>query len=137
MTNELINKRGIKVSEREEIAAVLKKVNGKASRFTLGVLDVEALAKRSEEALEKRGLPQRLRVGVTVTYVIEGPAAAYKYSAKSTSLTVRRFAEGWRLMNAETIYISPRARSRFEVTVSKDVAEYIRKSATEGLQIAA
>lgn len=66
---KLINKRGLKATQIEEIEAVLNAINGRAERWTASVSDVLEMIERAEEQLENANLPTSRRTGaIAVCY---------------------------------------------------------------------
>lgn len=134
----LINKRsGIKVTsnvsfdeenQRELVESALAQVNGKATSFTVTKFTtVKNITTRLEELLEDSGLAVSERRGAVATYVPAGPAAkSYKYSCKTTELTLGRFVDGWRLVKIQSRSLYPGTREKLNLKISQKQADIIQ-----------
>ena len=113
------------------INAALDKVNGKAVAHTINTYaGVAIIADRAEELLDSRGVTQKSRVGTTVIYTPSGPSASsYKYAAVSTTITLKRVADGWRLIDASRSSVWPKSAETFCLVVGSRAAEDINRAA--------
>jgi len=105
----------IDINNTAEIQTALDAVNGKASTFTINtprqVSDVVFIA---NSTLRKAGVTEAESVGTIVTYRPSGPSAnAYKNSAISTMVTLKKTGSGWYLIGVERVTVWPRNPSRF------------------------
>jgi len=122
------------------ISAALEAVNGRACSFAItGPRVVRKVAAEVEAQLERNGVPKALRVGTVVVFIPAGPAAkAYKHVAKSTRITLRRFARGeWRLMDVAAAEVRPKQAESTRITISADAAEAVRRHAMRAYSVAA
>jgi predicted ATP-grasp superfamily ATP-dependent carboligase len=113
----------------EAITAALDKVNGKASSYTITCTEeLIDIANRAEKKLEV--LPKAMRKGAEVKYRPAGPGAnAYKYSAKTTSITIQRGASGWFLAGVVSAKAHPKSPELFAVAITEAQAEEIKARA--------
>jgi hypothetical protein len=130
----VINDAGVNVGTLVDINNALDEVNGKASSFTItSAVKVVEIIKRAEVYLEKHNVPFTDRCGATVTYRPAGPSAnAYKNSAISTEITLRRAKNGtpiWYLDKIERVAVYPRNAERFHVRISDAAARNLVKRA--------
>ncbi len=121
------------------INAALDKVNGKAVAHTINTYaEVWAIADRAEQLLDARGVTKGRRAGTTVTYGPSGPSASsYKYAAISTTIHLKRVADGWRLVGVNRSSVWPKGSETFSLTVSAGAAADIYRAAFEGVVVRA
>jgi hypothetical protein len=131
----------IKIEQKNgaKITAELDAVNGKAVQFTVRFWTAVAeYATAAEKRLERSQLPKAERKGVRVTVTPAGPAAkAYKYAAKSTSLTIERGSSGWFLVGIASTEVYPGQSERMQVTISETQRDRIAAKAVEGYRVKA
>ncbi len=118
-------------SKTAAINAALDKVNGKAVSHTINkYAGVAMIADRAEELLNARGVTQKGRVGTTVIHTPSGPgASSYKYAAVSTTIYLKRAADGWRLTGVERSSVWPKSSETFCIIVGSKAAEDINRAA--------
>lgn len=137
MTKSKINKFGIKISEKEQIEAALAEVNGKASKWVLDThKEIVDRCMIAEGKIEN--LPMSQRVGATATATGYAPQVkAYRNSVVSTKVFLRRFSEGWRVMDIQKIYLSCKdsRASKVTVMVTADQLAKIKEVAVRGLEV--
>ncbi len=89
----------------ESVIAMLAKVNGKATAFTVTEFtEVHQVAIDAEKRLNALGVPLKYRPGAALQYRPAGPGKAYARKSRfviSTILQLVRVADGWRLVSAE------------------------------------
>lgn len=119
------------------VEEALSEANGKASDFTITTFcQVNNFCARLEADLQNRGITLKSLVGTVATLTSEGPSAkAYKYTATGTRITVKRVADGWRLIDVKRVDVYPKQPARRTVEVSAAAADDIRRHMFEGLQI--
>ena len=124
-------------AETGAINAALDKVNGKAVAHTINTYaGVALIADRAEDLLDERGVTQKGRVGTTVIYTPSGPSASsYKYAAVSTTITLKRVADGWRLIDATRTSVWPKSAETFCIIVGSKAAEDINRAAFENIVV--
>jgi hypothetical protein len=122
---------------KSKVEAALAEVNGRATSHTVTSYgEVTDVIKRAEALLDKRGVAKSNRVGVTVRFTPAGPSAkAYKYAAKSTTITLRRRKGDWVLEGVEATEVYPRSPERLLVGVSPEVANLIRSRAMDSFYV--
>lgn len=124
-TTNTISKRGIKLEDTAAIQAALDAVNGKATSWTLDVLNVRDLAKKAEAQPDEAGIKKTVKVGATASFYGFAPSAkAYKYAVSSTAMVLKRFPEGWRVMKFARSSMYPGSTSRGEITVNLTQKQY-------------
>lgn len=133
----LTNGRADYAKHEAPIRAALAAVNGRANAFTVTLMvELVDLAERAEKVLENRGVTKANRRNARVTYVPPGPnAKKYKYSAKSTRVTLERTSSGWRLIDVREDSVYPKSSETFLISVTKAAADDIRRDAFAGLTI--
>ena len=102
--------------KRDNCAATLAAVNGKAEQHTYSPRELQRVAERAEEQLESLGIPKGERPGAIVRCVSGGTVpSAYKYPRKLTSVRLTRTSSGWWLTDCmavdgrkghETLYLT-------------------------------
>ena len=124
-------------AKRDAIVAALSSVNGRAEAHTISTYaEVWAVADRTEVLLDKRGVSKKNRVGTTVAYDPSGPSAkAYKYGAISTTITLKRVADGWRLVGVNRITAWPQSPETFNLTISPEAADNISRAAFDCITV--
>ncbi len=124
-------------SKTSAINAALDKVNGKAVSHTINTYaGVAMIADRAEKLLDARGVTQKGRVGTTVIHTPSGPgASSYKYAAVSTTIYLKRVADGWRLTGVERSSVWPKSSETFSLTVSGGAGADIFRAAFDGIVI--
>lgn len=87
----------INISETDKVQAALNVENGKATTFTIYRPDqVAHIVVMAAAALRKAGITEAESNGTVVTYRPAGPwASAYKNSAISTLVTLKKTGSGW------------------------------------------
>lgn len=120
---------------REPVEDALKAVNGRASSFTLTLYsEVMHVVKEVEDKLSARGVSKSAMTGVTATYKPAGPSAnAYKYSAKSTIITVKRVADGWRLVDVAETQVYPRENGKLSIVLTEKARDAVLRHAFDGM----
>lgn len=84
----------------DAIDEVLRGVEGRHRSFTVCANQLAHLASEVETLLEKRGIPQRLRRGVVVTYNPHCIPNSYRGNPKGTEVRIVRGSEKWRFLDA-------------------------------------
>lgn len=98
----------------DAVQLALNEANGRATTHTVCTFEqVVALTSRFEHHLKAQGVPKSRWPGLTVRYHPAAPSArSYKYSVKSTHLTLRYARDGWRLDSCHAIKLYPRSGER-------------------------
>ena len=95
-------KNGIKISDREAVAAYLKSVFGKATAWTASVSDVIEHAEIAEKRLTEKGVAKSRRVGAEFIFETSSPTSKkYRHPVICSIVRYRRYPNGWRVMSAE------------------------------------
>lgn len=120
-----------------KIEAALAEVNGKATAFTVATYHAVAVyAEAIEKRLDASRLPKAERNGVTATIRPAGPTAnAYKYAAKSTTVTLQRGAKDWYLTAVTDASVYPRERERVTIKISEAQRDAISRKALEDFTV--
>jgi hypothetical protein len=103
------------INNTAEIQTALDTVNGKATAFTVHAPgQVSNVAILANTTLRKAGVTEAESAGTIVTYRPAGPwANAYKNSAISTLVTLKKTASGWNLIGVKRVDVYPRNTERF------------------------
>lgn len=112
----------------QQLAAALKKANGRATKNTATVADVFRLAERAELQLDIDELPVSHRAGIEATWCGRGPAAkAYGYRMTRTRLTIRRGHRdrGWYLTCPDRAQVYPRQPEKFDIRINCEQRDWI------------
>lgn len=122
-----------------ELLMAVAAANGNASTFTYGSHAIMELARRAEKRLDSMALPQVDRVGFEAQFSHAGPSAkAYKYSAKGSSVSMRRMAKGWVLLSINEIIVFPTQGERVSYRATEhQIAEAARRAVADLTKIAA
>ena len=134
---KLISKRGLKVTQNDEIASVLFSVNGRASRWTADVVDVLAMIESAEAQLKQASLPASRRSGATAVCYTDTPSSSYGYQVVGNKVTLRRSGDGWRVMDINTIglYGGDSRGGKVKVSLKQEQIDYIRNKAVERFDV--
>ncbi len=125
MTTLKITSRSDPRSEEEllEPAEVaLQAANGRATTWTLDASTVRWIALKMEKRLTDGGVTKRNLVGTVVKYTPGGPGSAYARKGRNiatTSVTLQRATDGWRLAAAEKVSRRSDSRERLDIRISK------------------
>ncbi len=124
---------------KRAVVNALRAVNGKAEAYALTTfIEIWSVAHRAEELLGSRGVAKKRRVGTTVTYEPSGPSAnSYKYAAISTTIYLKRVADGWRLIGANRSSVYPKSTETFSLTISPEAAADINRAAFASITVRA
>ncbi|MGB3540710.1 MAG: hypothetical protein WBA42_21360 [Mesorhizobium sp.] len=134
----LIGKRGLKAEQKDEIKAVLEKVNGRANRWTAGYGDVVAMLKAADAQLDNAGLPESYRAGATAECFTSAPSTgSYGYAVKGNRVVLRRFSKEWRVVEVESFGLYPKdsRANKVKVSLSADQIERIKAAAIAPIDI--
>lgn len=120
-----------------KINAALAAVNGKADAFTIRHYDtVVAYSEEVEKQLRKSLLPKADRAGASAVITPAGPSAkAYKYAAKSTSISIERGASAWFLVFVRETSVYPKQAERICVSISETQRDTIARKAVEPYRV--
>lgn len=122
MEKIVIKKNGLKLTQEEDIVQALDSVNGKACNWVIDTIkEVVDIAERAEVQFDEVHLPKTYRVGATAKAYGYAPGKSYKYGVDSTEIELRRFAEGWRIMNVDRIKLYPADSRASKVKISLTV----------------
>ena len=121
---------------REAVRAYLLSVNGRASANTQTELSaIVEVAEMAEADLDRAGVVKSARVGCLAVQCDGGAwRKSYRYSQAVTLLRLRRFAEGWRLMEAKRAESRPLEPTFFEVSIPASYIKQMRDKATLGFR---
>ena len=116
-----------------KIFDALHEVNGKANSFTISSFNAVAdFAEAVEKMLEQSQLPKAERAGVVAVIKPAGPwASAYKYAAKSTSITLERGSKDWYLTGIAETSVYPKQKESMTVKVTPAQRDTIARKALE------
>jgi hypothetical protein len=130
---------GIKITDAEAVAAYINAVNGKATTHTADPALASYAASYGEDMLSKKGVAKARRVGAEFVYVTPAPAAKkYRNAAICSLIRYRRYAEGWRIIDAEKVGRYPGADTGYILYLPTAEIERIKveavKTATKGIR---
>lgn len=90
------------------LESAFNEVNGKATRFTIGSLDVIDSVTRCEDRLNELKISRASRVGISLVRQSAGPSGAYKYRTIGTCYQATVVHNNsWRLDFVKRVLISP------------------------------
>ncbi len=122
MEKIVIKKSGLKLTQEEDIEKALDSVNGKSCNWVIDTIkEILAIAEKAEKQFDELHFPKTYRVGATAKAYGYAPGKRYKYGVNSTKIDLRRFAEGWRVMNVERIRLYPADSRASKVKISLTV----------------
>lgn len=134
-------KNGFKITDdsadhREVVRDYLLSINGRATSHTRTDLsELVSVAKMAEAELDRAGVSKAARVGCLAVQCDGGAEKkSYQYAQTVTLLRLRRFAEGWRLMEARRAESRPLEPTLFQVSIPANYIEQLRKAATSGFR---
>ena len=119
--------------ERLEMAeTALHAVNGRATTWTLDASTVRWIALKMEKRLTDGGVTKRNLVGTVIKYTPGGPGGAYARKARSvatTTVTLQRVTDGWRLAAAEKVSRRSDSGEKLDIRISKAArADMLRRT---------
>lgn len=119
---------------RSAVREYLLSVNGRAKSHTRTDLsDLVGVAEMAEAELDRAGVTKSARIGCLAVQCDGGAGTkSYQYSQTVTLLRLRRFAEGWRLMEAKRAESRPLEPTIFQVSIPANYIEQMRAKATLG-----
>ena len=127
----------IKVCEdnAKALETALAAVNGRAEAFCITTgEELDRIARRAESRLDV--LPKASRPGARVAYRPSGPSASrYKYTARTTVVTLERRSAGWYLTDVRTDTLHPKAGERLTVWVTTVQRDEIARRAVADMNI--
>lgn len=95
---------GIKTTDADAVAEYINAVNGKAKTHTANPWLAARAASYGETLLDEKGVAKSRRVGAEFVYATPAPAAKkYRSAAICSVIRYRRYAEGWRIIDAEKV----------------------------------
>jgi len=122
------------VENRETVNSYLLSINGRATSHTRTELsELVSVATMAEAELDRAGVAKSARVGCLAVQCDGGAGKkSYQYAQTVTLLRLRRFAEGWRLMEARRAESRPLEPTIFEVSIPAKYIYQLRAKATMG-----
>lgn len=132
-------KRGFKLTDlsnenRNKVRDYLLAVNGRSTAHTIrSFLEVVEIAEMAEQDLDRAEVKKSARVGCLVVQCNGGATAkSYKYEQRVTYLKLRRFQEGWRLMEARRATSRPLDAELYQVSIPAHYIDLMRRRSTVG-----
>lgn len=127
-------------SIEDELAVVLKQVNGRAVTYTLNANRVIDFARKTEEHLAERGINVRNRVGTEVIYRPAGQLIWTSYASLvkpniTTRIVLRRVRDGWRLISAERDHCFINQKEFKQMIIGPAANDNIIRQATDGFVV--
>lgn len=120
----------------EAVEAYLRSINGKATLHTTNdFLELMEFAKDAEDDLNRVQVSKTAKPGC-IAYHCDGGASAksYRYSRTVTGVTLKRYTEGWRLMEAQRVERRPQEPVIWFVRIPAHYIEEIKRKAAYGLR---
>lgn len=134
-------KNGFKITDdsaenRAVVCDYLLTINGRATSHTrTDLYELVSVANQAEADLDRAGVVKSARVGCLAVQCDGGAwKKSYRYSQAVTLLRLRRFAEGWRLMEAKRAESRPLEPTFFEVSIPANYIKQMRDKATLGFR---
>lgn len=126
----------IKISDVAIIEANLAEINGRADTWTASAEDIVNAAHKAEADLASRNLAASFRKGAIAVYRTAGPAAnAYRNAVRGNEVVLKRFAEGWRVIEISKVDIYPKSAAKLSLTVTAEQRNRILRAAVDGLTV--
>jgi len=113
-------------SKKNELQAVISKIEGRAVVNRVSVEDLMIFADMVEKKLDRLDLPKKYRIGALYVYRGQGPLAkAYKSGQPATLFEIERGSDLWYLVNIERVKVYSTQRARSDLYLSRDQKEKI------------
>lgn len=108
----------VSVLNRDALLDVTLSLNGK---WTHTAKEVLKLAELAEQRLDRMEMPKGVRKGIIATHTSSGPGArAYKYSVCGSAVTLRRAADGWRVIGFAEARVFPQQGGKLLLQISPE-----------------
>jgi len=125
--------------QKDTVMDYMKSINGrsKANVITYFV-EIEKIAELAEKQLDHAHVSKKERIGCTAYWRDGGPnAKSYDYAMTVNEVSLQRYAEGWRLMQARKVEVRHRDNTAFNVCIPARYIEALKaeavRKATAGL----
>lgn len=125
--------------QQDAVMDFMKGINGRSKSHVVRYFtEFEAIAKMAEGYLDHAKVSKKDRIGCTASYSDAGPdSKSYDYAMTVNHVQLRRYAEGWRLMDARKIDVRYGHKGGISVRVPGRYIEALKvaaiKGATKGL----
>lgn len=108
----------VSVSNRDAMLDLTLSLNGK---WTHTAKEVLKLAELAEQRLDRMEMPKGVRKGIIATHTSMGPAArAYKFAVCGSAVTLRRAADGWRVIGFAEARVYPQQGGKLILQISPE-----------------
>lgn len=108
----------VSVSNQDALLDVTLTLTGK---WTHTAKEVSELAELAEKRLDRMCMPKGQRKGITATHTSKGPAArAYGFAVNGSALTLRRAADGWRVIGFVEARVFPQQGGKLALQISPE-----------------
>lgn len=106
------------VSNRDALLDVTLTLTG---RWTHTAKEVTELAELAEKRLDRMWMPKARRKGIIAKHTSKGPGArAYGFAVNGSAVTLRRAADGWRVIGFETARVFPQQGGKLALHISPE-----------------
>lgn len=129
-----IGKHGIKISDKVKMKQLLASVYGRATKWTLSCSDISNAMKNAEKELDIAGVVESRRPGIIANIKSGGPAkrgSQFSSSVYGTKAVLRRYKEGWRLMQVEKVTVYDGQKFSREFLIDAAEIEAIKNRAVK------
>lgn len=112
----------VAVSNGDALLDVSLTLTGK---WTHTAKEIAQLAELAEERLDRMWMPKGKRKGIVATHTSKGAAArAYGFAVNGSFVTLRRSADGWRVIGfaAKSVFPQQGGRLTFQITPEQEAA---------------
>jgi hypothetical protein len=106
------------VSNRDALLDITLTLTGK---WTHTAKEVAELAELAEKRLDRMWMPKGKRKSIIATHTSKGPTArAYRYGVNGSIVTLRRAADGWRIIGFEAARVYPQQGGKLMLQISPE-----------------
>ncbi|MEX6507715.1 hypothetical protein [Jiella sp. M17.18] len=106
---------------------------GRRGKYKVVARDLIFLSRRLERRLERQGVHERYRVGVTLRYAPGGPSSkSYGFSVASNEIEIRRAARGWVLAKVQDRRAFPGQSDKLSIQVPTSALDALTRSRFRG-----
>lgn len=108
----------VSVSNRDALLDVTLSLTGK---WTHTAKEVTELAELAETRLDRMCMPKGRRKGVIACHTSKGPGArAYGFAVNGSAVTLRRAADGWRVIGFAAARVFPQQGGKLTLQISPE-----------------
>jgi hypothetical protein len=125
---------GVIDEQKATVLDYLKTINGRSKTNVITYFsELEKIVEMAENRLDHALVGKGARIGCTAFWRDGGPSAkSYKYAMAVNEISLRRYAEGWRLMSARKVEVRHGVNTAFNVSIPVRYIEQMKRKAVAG-----